>query len=487
MLSFLGLAIANAGPKPVNTVAREILAKYGDAVVTLAIVTEATLTITDQPSRSEEVSIEVPGAVVTSDGWVVSTSFSMQPHVPATERNGVKINVTYETKEVRIIWGDGEESPAEIVFKDEDLDLSILKPKDAKDGAAIVNFDDAAVDLKPELLDEVVVLTRQDESIDRLPRVETGRIASLIDRPRRLVVADVSEPGAPAFHESGRVLGLCTLKVVENESPVPAIRPAADVLKVLRSALASAGITANEQETGGAKTGEENDLATVGRAILAEFQDSVVSISTITERNNRTRENWSVGVVMGTDGLIAASRTGLARTDIKELKIVLGDGSELKATMVLEDLDLDLAFIQPDAQEVEEQGIEFPPSPFAGEIPPVGLQFADPVIILTRESLAFFRQPKLVVTHVDSVVENPRRYYRTPEKQAGAVGFDANGNLVGLYARRVTGEETRHRMLLPPPHVIDGAERGRKAASERPQETDPTTEGDEPEPSDSDQ
>ncbi|MCB1098017.1 MAG: trypsin-like peptidase domain-containing protein [Verrucomicrobiae bacterium] len=462
------IAIASAGQlygdvRPVDEIAREVAEARGDAIVTLAVVMKMTLSVTGAPEQSQEQTAEVPGAIVNRQGWVATSYSNLQPHVtPGGLPDGIEANITTEIQELKIIWANGDESTAEVVLHDSDLDVSIIRPIEARESAVSIDFLTATGGAPPKVLDEIIMLGRQGKSIDRLILVETGRLNALIERPRPMFVASIAAPGTPVFDRGGELLGMSALKRSGDENPAPVIRPAADVAKVLRAALDGAGVATVEPVNAGASGG----LAETGRVILDKFQDSIVSLLAVTESRGRTQEVRSVGVVIGGDGLVVTSRSA-AGSDLKEVKIILADGSEVAATVVLDDPDLDLAYVRAKQEDVEAQGLTFTPvQPDGEEHKPAALQLADPVIILTREAPAFFRQAKLIVTHVDSVVDLPRRYYRTPQKQGGAAAFNMAGELVGVYARRVSGEETRHRMILPMAHVYEGAERARKAISD---------------------
>lgn len=457
------VASAAPGDGAIDETARDLLAAHGDAVVTLRAIVDVTLDITGQPSQSGEQTVEFHGTVVSGDGWIVTSYSSTQPQAQTpTLPNGVEVNVQSTVKELRVLWADGEESTATIVFNDPDLDLSVVQPAEPRESPGRVVF---AAGGKPEaqVLDEIVMLARQDESIDRLPLIETGRVVASIERPRRMWIPDIGIPGAPAFHEKGEILGLFALRRSEQEQPALIILPANVVGEVLQAARPGH----EEPAAGTAGTAEAPDVAGAGRAILEKYQDCVVSLLAVYEVDGNRREAQNVGVVVGEDGLIVTSRSGTG-SDLREIRIITGDGSELAGKVVLEDVDLDLAFVQADPANVEEQGLVFVPAPFTDAA--VELRAADPVIILTRESAAFFRQPRLAITLVDSVVDRPRRYYRTPGKQAGAPAFSARGELVGIYARRVSGDETRHRMVLPSAHILEAAARARAARDARPAE-----------------
>lgn len=449
--------------KPVDSVARELTKSRGDAIVTLSVVMEMTMSMTGRPSQSKEQTVEVPGTIVSGEGWIVTSFSSIQPQLETPSIGGVEISVNNEIKEVRVIWANGEEGSAKIIYNDPERDVSIVQANDLP--ASLVTIDFASEEgQKPQVLDEVFLVSRQDESIDRALRVDTGRLSAIIDRPQQLFVTDLAEPGAPVFRGNGEMLGMCCWKRSEGQVPAIVVRPGAEILKVIEAAQGGEGEESKESQAHEKAT--VADLAAIGSEILENHGQSVVSIEAVIDNDGRTREQSSVGTVYGQDGFIVASRTGIARRgDIESIKILMADGTEVSAKMILEDLDLDLAFLLADRGEIDEQGLEFTSAPFEEESGGE-LEAVEKVLILTRESPAFFRQPKLIATHVDSVIEKPRRYYRTPEKVAGSLAFNVEGRLIGIYARRVNGEETRHRMILPSSHVVEAAKRARAAAVE---------------------
>ena len=303
-----------------------------------------------------------------------------------------------------------------------------------------------------------MAFSRQDASIDRLPLVTKGRVVAIVKRPRLMYVPDTGAPGSPVFHENGELLGMVANRRSDSLPSARIVLPVDRVAKVLAQ-VESVNAAAEEEKS---SKQLPQSLATVGRGILESYANCVVSLDVVASRGENRREITSVGLVADGDGLIVTSATGATdRGELEEVKVITGDGSELEAEFIFKDTDLDLMFLAVDSKAVEEQGIELVKAPFLEK--DVESALADPILMLTRDSPAFFRQAKIHITHVDSVVEQPRRYYRTPDKMAGAAAFDAAGNLLGMYTRRVTGEETRHRMVLPGTVILEAASRARES------------------------
>lgn len=125
---------------------------------------------------------------------------------------------------------------------------------------------------------------------------------------------------------------------------------------------------------------------------------------------------------MGGQGLEVSSQ-------LKSMAIVLPDGRDIPATVVLRDRDLDLAFVRP------EEPLENPLSPVSTEGAASPAAF-DPVIIPYRMGQAARREVGAVFSRVATVLEKPRRFYvlpvDAPTDAVGSMAYDAAGAPVGL-------------------------------------------------------
>jgi trypsin-like peptidase len=122
-------------------------------------------------------------------------------------------------------------------------------------------------------------------------------------------------------------------------------------------------------------------------------------------------------------------------TELSDLKLLLEDGTEVPAEVVLRDRDLDLAFIRPKAK-------------LASPLPAVDLtksekaQLLDQVIALNRLGNAAGRAYAASVERISAIVERPRLFY-VPETSLtttalGAPAFTLEGKVLGLFVMRST-------------------------------------------------
>src|SRR5262245_9742592 len=177
-----------------------------------------------------------------------------------------------------------------------------------------------------------------------------------------------------------------------------------------------------------------DDLAEKGRAIFNSNQHAVVTVQLVLKSKvsfagrgaeaNESRLDVT-GSVVDPSGLtvLALSATdpgqlyqnlmaGMAddenrfkmETELSDVKILLSDGGEIPAEIVLRDKDLDLAFIRPKAK---------PAAPMVAlDLANAGkAQILDQVITLNRLGSAAGRSYSASVERISAVVQKPRLYY----------------------------------------------------------------------------
>ncbi len=207
--------------------------------------------------------------------------------------------------------------------------------------------------------------------------------------------------------------------------------------------------------------GRADELVEKGRAIFKANQQAVVIVQMVLKnkmsvggmnRSSETRRD-ATGTVIDPSGLtvLALSSTDPAglieammagseeesrfkmETELSDVKIVLADGTEVPAEVVLRDKDNDLAFIRPKTK---------PATPMmALDLSQAGkADILDPVISLTRLGSAAGRAYSVSVERISAIVSRPRTFY-VPETTAttttmGAPAFTLDGKPLGLFVIR---------------------------------------------------
>jgi len=170
--------------------------------------------------------------------------------------------------------------------------------------------------------------------------------------------------------------------------------------------------------------------------------------------------------------------------EVTDLKMLLADGTELPAEIVLRDKDLDLAYIRPKTK---------PASPMAAvdlsKSAPV--QLLDEVITLTRLNSAAGRAYAASVERISAVVQKPRTFYIPDSTMTstalGSPAFALDGKVVGLVVMRAVNakggasrnvRENMTSIILPAEDILKGAKQAPEAKgdSEAKETPKPSTE-----------
>lgn len=233
---------------------------------------------------------------------------------------------------------------------------------------------------------------------------------------------------------------------------------------------------------------QAHEDAAAGREILNRNKAAVVTVqlvvkSTYSVGGGNTNENESkeeaTGTIISPDGLtvLALSSTdpssiyktmmGGAGGDfkmdsqVKSIKMLLHDSTEIDAEVVIRDVELDLAFIRP---------LVKPETPMAYvDIEQNGtVDLLDRVVTLNRLGQVANRVYSASFEYIDAVVEKPRTYY-IPGNDPTSTGqgspvFRLDGKIVGVFVLRAISSEAgagsrRNNVMpiiLPAADIIEG-------------------------------
>lgn len=118
-----------------------------------------------------------------------------------------------------------------------------------------------------------------------------------------------------------------------------------------------------------------------------------------------------------------------AKSEIKEIKVIMPDGSEIPADLVLKDEDLGLAFVKVRSESDEAQGIEFQAVNLEESTP---ASLLDPCVSLTRMDDTFNRESGAMIGEIIGVTQRPRVFYRINSDAIGCPVFLENGKILGI-------------------------------------------------------
>jgi S1-C subfamily serine protease len=239
--------------------------------------------------------------------------------------------------------------------------------------------------------------------------------------------------------------------------------------------------------------GRADEIGDRGRDIFKKNQHAVVTVqvvlkSTFSNGGRSSEPNESKNDVTGTvidpSGLtvLALSACDPAdfyrrisedykmETEVNDIKILLDDGTEIPAQIVLRDKDLDLAFIRPKTK---------PASPMTA----VDLTKSSPadvleeVITLNRLNRAAGRGYAAAVERISAVIEKPRTFYVPDTTMStttlGSPAFLTNGNVLGLFVMRAVNSggarnprDSMTTIIIPAADIEKGALQAPEAKSD---------------------
>jgi hypothetical protein len=195
-----------------------------------------------------------------------------------------------------------------------------------------------------------------------------------------------------------------------------------------------------------------DEAALAGPKIIEKWSAAVIQVKMVIEVNEYESKSEALATVIDPTGLAVMSlsaidpntmRTGSGApgwtSKLKDLKMILPDGNEIPAQVVLRDPDLDLAFIKPQ-------------SPLSKSAACVDLQdnikpeLMTPFIILSRLGESAGREIFVPVSRVLGIIKKPRTWY-IPDMNGmmsglAAPAFAFNGKILGIILLRVSQSES---------------------------------------------
>lgn len=198
------------------------------------------------------------------------------------------------------------------------------------------------------------------------------------------------------------------------------------------------------------------ELSEKGRAVFKQHQQAVVTVQAVqkvtTSGRGEPREGRQdlTGTVIDPSGLTvlalsaadpsemykrmySGSSSYKIEVEVSDVKILLDDGTEIPAEIVLRDKDLDLAFVRPKTK---------PAKPMASVdlSQAASAQILDELITLNRLGRAAGRAHAASVEYVSAVVQKPRTFYipdsRMTATALGSPAFALDGRIVGVVVMR---------------------------------------------------
>jgi S1-C subfamily serine protease len=242
-----------------------------------------------------------------------------------------------------------------------------------------------------------------------------------------------------------------------------------------------------------ASPGRADEIAEKGREIFKQHQHAVVTVQAAIKvsapgaaKSTEAKQDLT-GTVMDPSGLtvlalsacdpsemyqrMMSEEAGKYKLDIEvtDLRILLNDGTEIPAEIVLRDKDLDLAFIRPKSKLTT-------PTPAVDFTRSASVQVLDQVITLNRLNSAAGRAYAASVERINALIQKPRTFYIPDSSMTattlGSPAFSLDGKIVGVFVMRAIsgkgGASRNYRdnmttIILPADDILKAAKQAPEA------------------------
>jgi len=246
----------------------------------------------------------------------------------------------------------------------------------------------------------------------------------------------------------------------------------------------------------------EDSLVAQAKKVFTERRDSVIWISAVAKISmqaeggregvnipDREQKTETLGTLIDPKGLVVTAlssidptreisgreirtREGMVKIEasaiLKEVRIIMPDGTEIPAEVVMRDADLDLAFLRIKAGSKESKGVEFKPIDLKSAAP---VSVADDIVTIGRMDEVLNRAPSVTRGQITSITKKPREFLRATSANPGCPTFAMDGRLVGIAVNRFVRGKSSYTVLIPAEDVLEIALQAREAkpaAEEKP-------------------
>lgn len=205
-----------------EAMAREVFEARKNTVVTMQLVITTRFSFGGD-TQEQENNVEISGTVISPEGLTVASLSETDPSslMRSMMGNRQDMQASSEINDVKIMLPEGDEIEAQVVLRDNELDLAFILPLERPE----IELDYVSLDNygSPELFDQVLAINRLGSLANRVYSGALERIEAIVERPRKYYIPG-SDPtntgmGCPAFTLSGDFVGIFVVRAVEDSGP----------------------------------------------------------------------------------------------------------------------------------------------------------------------------------------------------------------------------------------------------------------------------
>ena len=219
---------------------KNILIQNANCVTWVTVTMRVEVSAGGRSMPPQEQKLEALGTIIAEDGLTVLSLSTVDPSAKILTRlrtGDASVQVNYT--EVLILMQDGSEVPAQIMLKDNDLDLAYVLPihdgqsfeRDSRKAFPFVHSTQGNF-ISPAVLDGVVSMSKLGRNLYRQSTLRRGWVNAVIEKPRQYYVIENTSPGTPVFDKRGSWLGVVVYKMERGQPSAIVTLPSKDILEI---------------------------------------------------------------------------------------------------------------------------------------------------------------------------------------------------------------------------------------------------------------
>lgn len=197
--------------------ARKIVESYKEAIVTVEMVNEISMSYESENEKRESRS-SATGVIVDPSGLVVTSLTACNPEDSAADMpDDSGFGISSKVMDAKIWLADGRDVAMDVVLRDRDLDMLFLRPK-TPPTTPFKNVD-LTQNASAQLMDQTLLFSRLGQIANRSLDASLDRVGAVINKPRlSYVLTGISayNLGCPVFTTDGKLLGITFVRKSVN-------------------------------------------------------------------------------------------------------------------------------------------------------------------------------------------------------------------------------------------------------------------------------
>jgi S1-C subfamily serine protease len=214
-----GLVASSARAQSAEEMGRAVFEAHRGAVITIECVVKTKFSFQGRPAEEDESKIEATATLISPEGLAVTALSTVDPS-DLYRGMGMGEDVQFDANitDAKFLMEGGAELPAELVLRDNDLDLAYFRVR-AKPEQPLPHVD-LSQSTKAQMLDRVLAINRLGKVANRVHSASFEWIEAVVEKPRTFYIPG-NDPtntssGSPAFSLDGKLVGIFVVRALKS-------------------------------------------------------------------------------------------------------------------------------------------------------------------------------------------------------------------------------------------------------------------------------